>query len=93
MVINGIIYKNVCLNWHECGVHYILQRRYILKVNGKYVALGSGITLKEFLESRGYNLQRIAVERNSEIVSRENFDVIRLNEGDTIEVVSFVGGG
>ena len=64
-----------------------------MKVNGKYLKLESKMMLKEFLETKGYKIQQIAVEINQKIVSKVNFENIILNDEDVIEIVSFVGGG
>ena len=64
-----------------------------MKVNGEQIALTEATTLEKFLESQGYNIQRIAVERNDEIVPRESFSELMLDDNDTIEVVHFMGGG
>ena len=64
-----------------------------MKVNGEQIQLTETVTLEAFLVSQGYNIQRIAVERNDEIVSRETFSDVMLNDNDIIEVVHFMGGG
>lgn len=64
-----------------------------MKVNGEQIELTEKVTLKDFLTAQGYNLPRIAVERNDEIVPREKFDNIILENSDIIEVVHFMGGG
>ena len=64
----------------------------MLKVNGKSVDM-SGKTLKELLVLHSYNTNRIAVEHNGEIVPKSQYDKLVLSDGDSIEVVSFVGGG
>lgn len=61
-------------------------------VNGKSLDV-AGKTLKEYLEMANYNLRTIAVEWNEEIVSGEQYEDIVLQDGDIVEVVSFVGGG
>lgn len=61
-------------------------------VNGKSLDV-AGKTLKEYLEMANYNLRTIAVEWNEEIVSGEQYEDIVLQDGDVVEVVSFVGGG
>lgn len=61
-------------------------------VNGKSLDI-AGKTLKEYLEMANYNLRTIAVEWNEEIVSGEQYEDIVLQDGDIVEVVSFVGGG
>ena len=53
----------------------------------------AGKTVAEYLETADYDRERIAVERNGEIVPRAQYDGTVLLEGDCVEVVSFVGGG
>ena len=64
-----------------------------MKRNGKQITLDTPVTVQEFLQRQGYNPQRVAVERNGEIVRRVDFEKERLCDDDTVEVVSFVGGG
>ncbi len=64
-----------------------------MKVNGEQIQLTKAVTLEAFLVSQGYNIQRIAVERNNEIVPHETFSDVMLNDNDIIEVVHFMGGG
>lgn len=64
-----------------------------MQVNGKNVTGKAGMTLQAYLEEAGYRIERIVVERNGEIVSKTAFNAVLLTEADTIEVVSFVGGG
>ena len=58
-----------------------------MKVNGEQIQLTKATTLEEFLKEQGYNIQRIAIERNDEIVPRENFSDVMLSDSDIIEVV------
>lgn len=64
-----------------------------MKWNGKQIALETPVTVLEFLQQQGYNAQRVAVERNGEIVRRADFEKELLRDEDTVEVVTFVGGG
>ena len=50
-------------------------------------------TLAEYLSTTNYDSTRIAVERNGEIVPKAAYAETVLQDGDTVEVVSFVGGG
>ena len=61
-----------------------------MKVNGEQIQLTKATTLEEFLKEQGYNIQRIAIERNDEIVPRENFSDVMLSDSDIIEVVHFM---
>jgi len=36
---------------------------------------------------------RVAIERNRDIVPRDQWDAVSLQEGDRLEIVHFVGGG
>ncbi|MFN3660851.1 MAG: sulfur carrier protein ThiS [Brevinematales bacterium] len=62
-------------------------------VNGEERNLSSPLSLKTYLESLGISLQRIVVEYNGEVLSQERWGEIFLKEGDTLEIVHFVGGG
>ena len=64
-----------------------------MKWNGKQIALETPITVLEFLQQQGYNAQRVAVERNGEIARRADFEKELPRDEDTVEVVTFVGGG
>ena len=62
----------------------------MINVNGKETKNCKSLSV--LLENSGFRRDRIAVEINGEII--KNLIMInRLNDGDKIEVVSFVGGG
>ncbi|MBP3233097.1 MAG: sulfur carrier protein ThiS [Eubacterium sp.] len=64
----------------------------MVKINGEsydYV----GLSVAEMLERNGFSTDRIAVEINEEIVPKANYSSTVLKDEDTVEVVSFVGGG
>lgn len=64
-----------------------------MRVNGKEMLLKGKKTLEEFLLEEGYKLKHIAVERNGKIAPKAEYSQIMLTEADTLEIVSFVGGG
>lgn len=64
----------------------------MVKINGKDLDM-AGRTISEYLSGTEYNMKRIAVERNGVIVRKASYDSTVLEDGDVIEVVSFVGGG
>lgn len=64
-----------------------------MKVNGENIFLKEQISLMEYLEENGYHPQRIAVERNGEIVQKSMYRDCVLADNDTLEIVHFVGGG
>ena len=62
-------------------------------VNGVQIPLEKPQTLLGFLKEQGSNIHRIAVERTAKIEAKESYADIQLDDGDVIEVVSFMGGG
>ena len=52
-----------------------------------------GKTIAEYIKTTQYDIRRIAVERNGNIVPKSEYDKVVLKEGDSLEVVGFVGGG
>ena len=64
----------------------------MVKINGKSLDI-AGKTLAEYLETTDYDAKRIAVERNEEIIPKSQYGQTLLTDGDSVEIVSFVGGG
>lgn len=64
----------------------------MVTINGEALP-AAGKTLTAYLEEAGYPLTRVAVERNGDIVPKASYQETVLQDGDTIEVVRFVGGG
>ena len=64
----------------------------MVKVNGVEMDI-AGKTVAEYLSATNYDPKRIAVERNGDIVVKSQYTETVLMDGDSLEVVSFVGGG
>jgi thiamine biosynthesis protein ThiS len=64
-----------------------------ITVNGNARRADSGATVASLLTELGIAPERVAVERNLDIVARERFPDTPLTEGDRIEIIQFVGGG
>lgn len=64
-----------------------------LTINGHPRDFASLATLEDLLSTLGLKQDRVAVERNGEIVSRDTWSATPLTEGDRLEIVHFVGGG
>ncbi len=64
----------------------------MVKVNGEAFEI-DGMTISEYLEQSSFNIARIAVELNEEFVPKGYFSDTVLKDGDSLEIVSFVGGG
>lgn len=64
----------------------------MVKINGVELDI-AGKTIEEYLATTNYDVKRIAIERNGEIVFKAQYSQTILRNGDTLEIVSFVGGG
>jgi thiamine biosynthesis protein ThiS len=62
-------------------------------VNDQVREVEAGTTVFELVESVGLDPDAIVVEHNAVILERERYDDTRLADGDTLELVRFVGGG
>jgi thiamine biosynthesis protein ThiS len=67
-----------------------------LTINGRdreFPELDSDSRLHPLIELLQLKADRVAVERNGDIVPRAKWAEVRLEDGDKLEVVQFVGGG
>ena len=64
----------------------------MVKLNGEEKEL-AGKNLLEYLKENGFNPEHLVVERNFEIIPKEQFGSVTIQDEDVIEVLRFVGGG
>jgi thiamine biosynthesis protein ThiS len=64
-----------------------------VQINGENKEIADGLSVGDLLEQLRIRAARVVIERNREIVSRDVYDDVFLAEGDTLEIVHFVGGG
>ncbi len=64
-----------------------------LKINGELVDNVRAETITELLEEMNIPSGRVAVEVNLVVIKKAEYRDVRLNDGDTVEIVNFVGGG
>ena len=64
-----------------------------LKLNGTETEIQDSLTVSGLLETLKIEPARVAVEVNMQIVKKCNFQDHVLKDGDSVEVVNFVGGG
>ena len=62
-------------------------------VNGESFSCKEGISLEELVVMRGHDKGQIAIEWNGRIIPKDEYETSRINAGDEIEVVTFMGGG
>ena len=64
-----------------------------VKLNGEPRRVTAGSTIAAMLGELGLNAERVAVERNLEIVPRSTLGQVEVCDDDAFEIVHFVGGG
>ncbi len=62
-------------------------------INGAEQTIDEGLSIAQLLSQLGKNPKFLAVERNWELVPRTQHGVALIAEGDTLEIVTLVGGG
>jgi thiazole synthase len=62
-------------------------------VNGDHRRVMAGMTIAGLANELGLAPEKVAVERNLEIVPRSTLAQVMLEDGDELEIVHFVGGG
>jgi thiamine biosynthesis protein ThiS len=63
-----------------------------LTLNGQPTQLPDGATIRTILSRMNLAPEKVAVELNRRLARADKYD-LPLNEGDEVEVVTFVGGG
>lgn len=64
-----------------------------LQINGETRTCAQQTRLPQLLEQLGLNPRLVAVEYNGEILHRQFWSETEMQEGDTLEIVTIVGGG
>ena len=64
-----------------------------LIINGAERDFTNITTLSSLVDQLGMKPDRVAIERNRDIVPRDQWSATTLNDGDRLEIVHFVGGG
>ena len=64
-----------------------------VSINGEKKEIPDGVTVLGLLEHLKVQPERVAVELNMHIVKKDAYGATQINEGDSVEVVSFMAGG
>jgi sulfur carrier protein len=65
----------------------------IIQVNGEPQEVKENMSLPELVASLSLQAEQVAIELNQSVVRRAQWESTRLQEGDKVEIVHFVGGG
>jgi thiamine biosynthesis protein ThiS len=64
-----------------------------LMINGEDREFSSNLTVASLITQLGMKPDRVAVELNRLLISRERWEQTPLSDDDKLEIVHFVGGG
>ena len=64
-----------------------------VRLNGEMREIPDGLTVAGLLAHLGVKAQRVAVEVNEAVVTKDRYEGQALRSGDAVEIVAFVGGG
>ena len=64
-----------------------------ITLNGERFELETPMSVAALLTKLDIDPRRVAVEHNLNIIKRQTYPEILIGEGDTEEIVNFVGGG
>ena len=64
-----------------------------ITVNGEHRRVATGVSIADLAAELGLAPEKVAVERNLEIVPRSTLAQVPVEDGDDFEIVAFVGGG
>ncbi len=62
-------------------------------VNGERRVCSDHLTVHDLLKEMGFVPETVIVERNAGFVQRSAYRTTTISEGDSLEVIQFVGGG
>lgn len=69
------------------------MKKITVTVNGEKKEFHEGATIREMLDLLEIKSKMLVVEKNTEIVDKNNYQATFLKEGDNYEIVGFFGGG
>jgi sulfur carrier protein len=64
-----------------------------VQVNGEKKEIKEGLSVAELLAELEIRPGRVVVELNRDVLARDAHGATVLKDGDTVEIVHFVGGG
>ena len=64
-----------------------------ITLNGEPFEIEHPLTVVALLDRLDIDARRVAVEHNLTIIKRRRFSEVIIDDGDSVEIVNFVGGG
>lgn len=83
-------------NYNEAQKNVSNQRQgevISITINGERREVPAGLNIRNLLLQLGLDPERVAVELNRRLVRRAEWEATTVEEGASLEIVTFVGGG
>lgn len=64
-----------------------------INLNGKVTEINDQSSIEDLITHLGFDVKKIAIEKNLEIIFPEIYKNEIINNGDEIEIIHFIGGG
>lgn len=64
-----------------------------IMVNGERQQVPAGLNVRNLVARLGLDPERVAVEMNRRLIRRTEWDATAVEDGASLEIVTFVGGG
>ena len=64
-----------------------------IKINGKIKTINENAKLLNLVKNLKIPIKKVAIELNQEIIDKKKLKNIKIQNGDKIEIVHFIGGG
>ena len=70
-----------------------IKNKIKIKVNGKIIIFDNNTSVEKLTKKLKIPLNKVAIELNKKILDKKKLKKVKLNNGDKIEIVHFIGGG
>ena len=70
-----------------------IKNKIKIKVNGKKLVFDYNTSVEKLTKKLKIPLNKVAIELNKKILDKKKLKKVKLNNGDKIEIVHFIGGG
>lgn len=64
-----------------------------ITLNGENKVVPDNVTVLGLLQHLNIQPERVAVEQNQNVVRKKDYATAQVKDGDSVEIVSFMGGG
>tara|TARA_B100001996_G_scaffold273555_1_gene214410 strand:+ start:370 stop:588 length:219 start_codon:yes stop_codon:yes gene_type:complete len=70
-----------------------IKNKIKIKVNGEKIIFDYNTPIEKLTKKLKIPLNKVAIELNKKILDKKKLKKVKLNNGDKIEIVHFIGGG